>query len=134
MIKTIIKELFIFILLLIAIGLILSVIFYEYIPTNKTLPEKVSYTTSEDVKAQLENVTVDTEEIVMTHTINSSDLTSYINVSGYTPGKVNPFSSYVTEDEPSGDGGSTSTGGSSSGSSSSGSSSGGQYFDDEGTK
>ena len=45
MAKTIIREIIITLLLCLAIILILSVLLYGYVPTNKVMPEKVSYTT-----------------------------------------------------------------------------------------
>ena len=41
MMKSIIKEIFIIILLMIAIALILGILLYEYVPTNKKVPNKV---------------------------------------------------------------------------------------------
>ena len=52
--KNIIKELIIFLLLVLAIILILGVLLYEYVPTNKIIPEKVSYTTPENIKSELQ--------------------------------------------------------------------------------
>ena len=45
MAKNIIKEIIIMLLLCLAIILILGVILYEYVPSNKILPEEVSYVT-----------------------------------------------------------------------------------------
>ena len=51
MIKSIFKEICIMILLCIAIVLVLGVIFYDSIPTNKVVPNKLSaYTTPENVR------------------------------------------------------------------------------------
>ena len=47
MAKDIIKEIIIVLLLTLAIILILGVLLYEYVPANKIIPEKVSYTTPE---------------------------------------------------------------------------------------
>ena len=52
--KNIIKEIIIFLLLILAIILVLGVVLYQYVPTNKIIPETVSYTTPEKVKAELE--------------------------------------------------------------------------------
>ena len=38
MAKTVIKEIFIFLLLLLVIALVLGIMFYDYIPNNKTVP------------------------------------------------------------------------------------------------
>ena len=59
MLKSVIKEIFIILLLSIAILLILGILFYEYIPINKVVPEKEAYTTPEEVKNEInEAITV----------------------------------------------------------------------------
>ena len=50
MVKTIIKETCIILLLIVAILLVLGIVFYEYIPITKVVPEKVSYTIPESVR------------------------------------------------------------------------------------
>ena len=52
--KNIIKEIIIFLLLTLAIILVLGVVLYQYVPTNKIIPETVSYTTPEKVKTELQ--------------------------------------------------------------------------------
>ena len=66
MAKKVIKEIIIVLLLCLAIILVLGVLLYEYVPSNKMIPDKVSYTTpqavqeelskSEDVEDERENV------------------------------------------------------------------------------
>ena len=53
MIKTIIKETFIMILLCVAIILILGILFYDYIPSNKVVPIKEAYETPNNVKEEI---------------------------------------------------------------------------------
>ena len=53
MIKSIIKEIIIVLLLLVAVVLALGVLFYDYIPMNKIVPSVASYTTSEEIKKEL---------------------------------------------------------------------------------
>lgn len=97
MAKTIVKELIIILLLCLAVILILGIIFYEYVPMSKTIPNEVSYTTPEDVKQELiETGDVDESQIVMTYEVDSTDLNNYKRIQGYKPGKANPFSSYET--------------------------------------
>ena len=43
MVKSIIKEIIIMLLLCVAILLILGVLFYDYIPSNKVVPGKIAY-------------------------------------------------------------------------------------------
>lgn len=92
--KNVIKEIIIFLLLVLAIILILGVLLYEYVPTNKMIPEKVSYTTPESVKTELQtDESVDNSEIVVTYQIDSTDLSNYKKINEYVPGKKNPFES-----------------------------------------
>lgn len=98
MIKNIIKEMIIILLLALAIILILGVLLYDYVPANKLIPEKISYTTPEKVKSELEtDSNVDDMEVVITYEIDSTDLNNYKKIQEYVPGKKNPFSS-ITED------------------------------------
>lgn len=97
MAKNIIKEIIIVLLLCLAIILVLGVLLYEYVPSNKVIPEKVSYTTPENVKEELNKADgVNEEEIIMEYKVEASDLNNYKKVSDYVPGKTNPFSSYNT--------------------------------------
>lgn len=94
MAKNLIKEIIIVLLLTLAIILILGVMLYEYVPTNKIIPEKVSYTTPENVKNELETDTsVDDTQVVITYQIDSTDLSNYKKIQEYVPGKKNPFES-----------------------------------------
>ena len=98
MAKNIIKEIIIFLLLALAIILILGVLLYEYVPANKIIPEKVSYTTPENVKTELQTDTnIDDTQVVVTYQIDSTDLNNYKKIQEYVPGKKNPFQSVVTE-------------------------------------
>lgn len=94
MAKNIIKEIIIVLLLALAIILILGVLLYEYVPANKIIPERVSYTTPENVKEELEtNENIDSSELDITYHIDSTDLSNYKKTQDYVPGKKNPFSS-----------------------------------------
>lgn len=91
--KTIIKETCIILLLCIAIILVLGIVFYDYIPITKVIPEKVSYIAPENVKGELETEEK-TEEITTQTTvyeITTSDLKNYENMGIYNKGKQNPF-------------------------------------------
>ena len=99
MAKDIIKEIIIFLLLALAIILILGVLLYKYIPANKIIPEKVSYTTPENVKTELQtDESVDDSEVVVTYQIDSTDLSNYKKIQEYVPGKKNPFASVQQDD------------------------------------
>ncbi len=153
MTKKIIKEIIIMLLLCLAIILVLGVLLYEYVPSNKIIPDEVSYTTPENIKEELSKSDgVDDEQVILTYSIDATDLNNYERINTYVPGKPNPFSSYDTSsssgedtNQNSGSTGSNSGSGSSSTSSNSGSSnsssstnnttsSGSQYFPDKGTK
>ncbi len=97
MAKNIIKEIIIVLLLCLAIILVLGVLLYEYVPSNKVIPEKVSYTTPENVKEELNKA--DNTNVITTYEYNveASDLNNYKRVSDYVPGKQNPFSSYNSQ-------------------------------------
>ena len=93
MAKNIIKEIIIMLLLCLAIILILGVILYEYVPSNKILPEEVSYVTPQNIKEELKNSdSIEEDKVILTYEIDESDLTNYQKIKDYKPGKVDPFS------------------------------------------
>ena len=106
MAKTILKEIIITLLLCIAILLILSIIFYDYNPLNKIVPNKIAYSTPEEIKNEIEqNEVKDILEggVNIVYSIDGSDLNIYKKSNSYVPGKANPFaaiSEEVTEDGP----------------------------------
>lgn len=109
--KEIIKELIIFLLLLLAIILVLGVLLYEYVPSNKIIPEKVSYTTPSEIKEELQtDNSVDNQEVVVTYKIDSTDLSNYKKIQEYDPGSKNPFAS-LSQQENTVEGGNTTTSG-----------------------
>lgn len=159
MAKSIIKEIIIMLLICLAIILVLGILLYEYVPTSKTMPNEVSYTTPSDVKEELlSSADVDDSQIIVTYEVNQDDLNNYKKVQNYKPGKANPFASGETTDSSNatnttngnssagnsnnGNTRSSSTGNTSTGSQTGGSSntdsntttSGGSYFPDKGTK
>lgn len=92
--KKIAKETIIILLLILAIILILGVLFYDYSPAKKVLPEKVAYTTPENVVQELATGnSVDSGEVVMTYEVNADDIKNYKKVNQYVAGKKNPFAS-----------------------------------------
>ena len=98
MFKSVIKEIIIMLLLCIAIVLILGVIFYNYIPTNKAIPNKLTaYVTPENVKTEIEEKISESEKEEVTYQIDATDLRLYKQTHGYTTGKVNPFSAIAND-------------------------------------
>jgi hypothetical protein len=98
MTKSIIKEIAIVLLLLAVMILIFGIIFYDYIPTNKTVPAKVqAYQPSNEIQNELkDSLNTETQNIVKTYTIDSSDLSLYESTDNYDKGKRDPFYSYNT--------------------------------------
>lgn len=96
MIKTVIKEIFVTLLLCIAIVLLLGIIFYDYNPINKVVPNKIAYSVPEDIRNELEeeNIQSSTPSIEnKVYTIEGSDLNIYKRSNTYNPSKENPFAS-----------------------------------------
>lgn len=98
MIKSFIKEFFIMALLLSIIFLILGILFYDYIPTNKVIPEKVAYETPTEVTEELNEQITQLEKIEISYEITDEDLKTYENLESYNPGRVNPFADLTNED------------------------------------
>ena len=95
MAKIFIKEMIIMLLICLASILILGVLLYEYVPSNKMIPDAVSYTTPEKVQLELnKGKDVENDEIILTYSVDSTDLDNYERINTYVPGKVNPFSPY----------------------------------------
>lgn len=146
MAKKVIKEIIIMLLLCLAIILILGVLLYEYVPSNKIIPDEVSYTTPTAVQEELsKSEDVESDEVILTYSVDSTDLDNYERINTYVPGKPNPFSPYETSGDDtdqsgsstgsSNSGTSTSTGTNNSGSSNTSTSTGGSaYYPDTGTK
>lgn len=144
MAKKVIKEMIIILLICLAIILILGVLLYEYVPSNKIIPDAVSYTTPEAVQEELsKSEDVENDEIILTYSVDSTDLDNYERINTYVPGKPNPFSPYDetttsgenTTQNGSSTGASGNTGsGNSTGTNQSTNSGGSAYYPDTGTK
>ncbi len=142
MAKNVIKEMIIILLLCLAIILVLGLLLYEYVPTGKIIPEEVSYTTPSEIKEEInKGENVEDEQVILTYSVDSTDLRNYERINTYVPGKTNPFSSYDTSStqgnnttngsQNNGNGSSSNT---NSGNNNSNSSTGGTYLPDKGTK
>lgn len=138
MVKSIIKEIIIILLLLIAVLLALGVLFYDYIPTNKTVPSVSTYKTAESVAKELQEQVTGNETVLVTYEITSEDLKQLERTKDYDAGKVNPFSSYETPVENTQDTNNVANGTNSIngnvGTSNSGTTSGNTFYKDTGTK
>ena len=101
MIKTVIKEIGFILLLCTAIGFLLGIIFYDYNPINKVVPNKIAYNTPEDIRNEIDeetmkNTTLSVENKM--YTIEGSDLNIYKRSNTYNPSKENPFASTPSVD------------------------------------
>ena len=100
MAKSVIKEIIIVLLLSLAILLILGILFYEYIPISKEVPDEVQYSASSEVeakKSEIDTLKVESDyESSETDSVTSTDLNNYERVKDYRPGKANPFGPYET--------------------------------------
>ncbi len=97
MTKTIFKEAFIILLTCVSIGLIIAIIFYQYMPNNRVIPSKVSaYATPDNVKEEIKSADDQYElaEQTQTYTITDADLSLYRKNQSYNPGKSDPFAAY----------------------------------------
>ena len=98
MTKNVIKEIIIMLLLTLAIILVLGILLYEYVPSNKIIPESVAYTTPEEVKKELETVTDnDDDEQYFDYHIDSTQIKNYQKIQEYVPGRKNPFGELDSE-------------------------------------
>ena len=77
MVKSIIKEIIIMLVLLIAIILALCIIFYNYIPSNKTVPSVPTYSTSEAVKTEINERITEEDKVLVTYELTASELKNY---------------------------------------------------------
>lgn len=90
--KSVLKEILIILLLCCAICLILGVIFYDYIPTNKVVPSTVeAYKTSNTIKDEITQEIAEYPKQNISFEITDSDLTLYKQDKNYDQGKANPF-------------------------------------------
>lgn len=99
MAKNIIKETVIVLLVLLVVALLLGILFYDYIPMNKTVPIKVeAYKISSELEEELGKEVLEADDtIVKTYTVDSADLELYQKENDYDIGKKNPFSTVGTE-------------------------------------
>ena len=97
----ILREIIIILLLCAAILLILGILFYDYNPVNKVVPNKVAYEVPENVKEdlQVENIDNTTPTIEnKVYTVDDVDLNIYRKSQTYNPSKENPFSTTSADD------------------------------------
>ena len=91
MLKSVLKEIFIILLLSIAILLILGILLYDYIPINRVIPEREAYVTPAEVENELEENITEAKPLNITYEVTDADLDRYKQTGTYIEGKVNPF-------------------------------------------
>ena len=98
--SSIVKQIFISILLLVILCLALAIAFYQFLPSNKVVPTKVTaYATPQNI---ISEVTEDaTEKEIkpqeLTYYISDHDLDLHQRAKSYNPGKSDPFEEYSEE-------------------------------------
>lgn len=103
------KEIFIIILIILAILLVAAIFLYDYIPVSKVVPTVEPYVLSTELEEEIDKEAEFVDSQVITkYEINSKDLKNYEKSSEYEKGKYNPFSMYT--DSNLGSGGSKDTG------------------------
>ena len=98
-----IKEIFIYMFLLVLIIVVAGILFYDHLPTHKIVPDKVEYTLPENLQGELDKTLAEDEqqEVIRTLTVSGDDLDAYEYKGQYNPGKIDPFaeiSKDATED------------------------------------
>lgn len=95
MIKSLAKELILFVLTLLLIVLGMLILIYIFSPNRVNIPKAEKYTTSEEYKKELNMANTDSQkEIIQTFLVDDYQLNQYKAVESYIPGKPDPFSPY----------------------------------------
>lgn len=106
--KSLIKELFIIILLLIIVAFVIMLLFYDYLPSNKVIPEAVEYVPDSKIAATLQEIKSTTElegadsskeetTLLKSYSIGKYDLKNYESKNAFESGKANPFAEYAED-------------------------------------
>ncbi|MBO5397442.1 MAG: hypothetical protein J6A36_00685 [Clostridia bacterium] len=105
--KSLSKELFIMALLIMIVVFMVGIIFYEYMPNNKTVPEPITYSTASTTTAVLQEIaatasdtssssdSIETQSIIKSYSIGSKELSTAASKQSYTSGKTDPFAEYT---------------------------------------
>lgn len=109
--KSIIKEIFILTLILIAIALILAIILYSYSPSKKALPNKVEYSTPDNVSQEIGSMDdiEGTTPVTITYELDETNIKNSKKSGSYNSGKQNPFADVEKPEENTKDGESENT-------------------------
>jgi len=97
--KSIMKELFEPILVTIAVLLILSILFYIFMPSTKRISKiEEKYSLPLKMQAELEQINETSADIVKTYKVDSNDLVEYEESNDYKKGRINPFATSTTNE------------------------------------
>ena len=160
--KSLVKELFIGVMLLMIVIFTLGIIFYDSMPNNKLAPTSITYTADATVTSTIQQIAeeksnssnnsspssdsnssgIDFGSVIASYSIGSTDLSIYESRKNYESGKSDPFEDYVEEttDDEDGNGDNNNSGDNNNGSNSSSnkgnsnSSSSGKLFENKTTK
>ena len=99
------KEIFIMALLLMIVVFMIGMVFYKYMPNNKTVPEPIVYSAEasttavlQEIKASSYGSSLDGEEevqdIIKSYSIGTTELTTAASKQTYVSGKTDPFAEY----------------------------------------
>ncbi len=97
----VLKEFAIYILIIALIVLVFGILFYKQLPSNKLIPIASEYALPENLENVLEGTLSDKEnkEVLVTYTVEQTDLDKYKENAQYDPGKIDPFADYGAEVE-----------------------------------
>ena len=97
MAKTILKQVVIILLMCGVLVLALAIVFYQYLPSNKVVPAKVTaYSTPSNRVAEITDGVTEKEfqSQNQTYELTDSDLQLFKSKKSYNPGKSDPFEEY----------------------------------------
>lgn len=91
--KSVLKEVFILALALVAIALVLAIILYGYSPLRTTLPSKVEYATPENVSQEISSMSEaeGTTPVTITYELDETNINNSKKSGSYNSGRQNPF-------------------------------------------
>lgn len=113
--KSLVKELFIGILLLMVVVFTLGILFYDSMPNNKATPTSITYTADTAVTTTIQQISeekanstsnsssssdssgLNIGSVIASYSIGSTDLSTYAQRKTYESGKVDPFEDYKEE-------------------------------------
>ncbi len=112
--KSLVKELFIGVMLLMIVVFTLGIIFYDSMPNNKLAPTSITYTADATVTSTIQQISeeksknnttsssntssgTDFGSVIASYSIGSTDLSIYESRKNYESGKSDPFEDYVEE-------------------------------------